>query len=1274
MSRSSRTPMPRIRFCVAATFAILVVLLSYLSTPRPSGSTTPTTLNLAPPGYASREAHPPSPDSTGLNSLALHRDEARTTADSAFERFEEWRQRYLAAEENARRGMEAEGVSLAIVRRAALRDTIVRDPRRALLLAMAPSAREDLPAAVVAQMETPVSGRGDLAVQCALPSEGSSERPFAQRHAFVGGTNYVAHVYGRRESQNAKYGVSLHGIALDGHLAVHESPLRSIESREAAAHFPVEAFGEPQALSSSAEVETLERQLIRAEALASPYVLRPDEAELEGTPARAAARTKAWSTGLKRVLVIRVDFSDLPGEPMSAATAKERMDSVARPFFEQASHGATTLESTVSAKVYRLPRSAASYANADDYQQLHADARALAGADHALANYDRLMVFFARVAAPQFPNSSFGWGGKADVGGERIWINGAANYTLRVVGHELGHTYGFQHANLWKATDGNPVSAQGTSVEYGDPFDIMGEAQATDARHHFNPHLKHLAGWLPDSAVTTVERSGTYRIFRFDGPAALSNRVLALRIYRDGVRWYWVGLRQNFSGNPALTNGAYIVWGHNSTQQTQLLNPNPGGSTEQAALAVGATFVDADHGIRIKALARGGSEPEQYLDVEVTVPETRPQSLSAWGAEGVTFFEAGSGIVRNPAPETSVPQGMGELQALAAGNRHVLAMKRDGTLVAWGDNAQGQTTIPAGLGSIRSIAAGGNVSGVVLADGTVRLWGAGTDGTLQPPAGLSGVRQLAIGGSGILSNYHALALKDDGTVVAWGSNLQGQRSVPAGLTNVVAIAASYYLSVALKADGTVVRWGATFVGAVPFPTGLSGVAAIASSGGASHALALRKDGTVVGWGANNFGQSEAPAGLNNVVAIATGGFHSLALTADGRVVAWGYDANGQLEVPVQQPRGFALAAGDRASFLLTGPHVYIASQPSGQTVALGGGVTLSTAATGAGELTYQWRKDGVPIAGATKATLTVSGVRIADVGSYDVVIRDAANSRISFPVELTVRPDFGRLANLSILTGLETGEVLTMGFVVGGEATVGSKPLLVRAVGPSLAALGVPGILPDPRMELFAGGSRIAENDNWGGSATLRTAMASVGAFPLAETTSRDSVIVTNLARRDYSVKISGVGAAAGTVIAELYDSSGPAFTAVTPRLINVSVLKQIGAGLTTGFVVDGVTPVKVLVRAIGPTLGEAPFNVPDVLKNPQLALFRDGTKLAENDDWGGGPSLVTASASVGAFPIPSTSLDAALIVTLAPGSYTAQVSGVGGTTGVALVEVYEVP
>jgi hypothetical protein len=220
----------------------------------------------------------------------------------------------------------------------------------------------------------------------------------------------------------------------------------------------------------------------------------------------------------------------------------------------------------------------------------------------------------------------------------------------------------------------------------------------------------------------------------------------------------------------------------------------------------------------------------------------------------------------------------------------------------------------------------------------------------------------------------------------------------------------------------------------------------------------------------------------------------------------------------------------------------------------------------------------------------------------------------------------------------------------------------------------VGGTLPDPKLELFSGSTKIGDNDDWGGTAALANAFAAVGAFAYATANSMDAAIFNPaIAPGGYSIRVSGNGTT-GTVIAELYDSTpNNAFTATTARLVNVSVLKQIGTGFTVGFVVGGATSRNVLVRAIGPGLsgvGVASGFVAD----PTLTLFAGQRKIDENDDWGGSAALRAAFDGVGAFQVPARSLDAALLAALQPGQYSVQVSGVQGATGLVLVEVYEAP
>ena len=358
----------------------------------------------------------------------------------------------------------------------------------------------------------------------------------------------------------------------------------------------------------------------------------------------------------------------------------------------------------------------------------------------------------------------------------------------------------------------------------------------------------------------------------------------------------------------------------------------------------------------------------------------------------------------------------------------------------------------------------------------------------------------------------------------------------------------------------------------------------------------------------------------------------------------------------------------------------ITTQPASLVMVSGSTAVFSVVATGAP--TYQWLKYGVALAGATNRTLVVPATA-ETVGSYSVVVTDAllSGTSASATLSLATTAEISRLINLSILTNISAADPdFTMGTVLGGTGTSGNKPLLVRAVGPSLAALGVPDTLDDPKLEMFAGAATFATNDNWGGGAALSNAFVQVGAFAYTAGNSRDAALFNAATPpRDYTVRVSsGVAGASGAVIAELYDATAAsAFTATTARLINVSVRKQIDAGatLTAGFVIGpsgGTVARTVLVRAIGPGLGV--FGVPGTMPDPKLELFSGANVIAASDNWGGDASLTAAGKAVGAFAIADLqSKDAMILVTLAPGNYTAQVTG-SGSGGVALVEVYEVP
>jgi hypothetical protein len=272
------------------------------------------------------------------------------------------------------------------------------------------------------------------------------------------------------------------------------------------------------------------------------------------------------------------------------------------------------------------------------------------------------------------------------------------------------------------------------------------------------------------------------------------------------------------------------------------------------------------------------------------------------------------------------------------------------------------------------------------------------------------------------------------------------------------------------------------------------------------------------------------------------------------------------------------------------------------------------------------------------------------------------------------------LVNLSSRAAVGTGDnVLIVGFVITGTVP---KPVIIRGIGPAFASapFNMTGTLPDPVFTLYRSGTVQASNDNWataGNQATITADMARVGAFSLAPT-SLDSVISTTLAPGVYSAVLSGNGTVkTGIGMVEIYDSAA-ALDPTTPRMVNISSRGYVGTGndvLIGGFVVTGDQPRQVLIRGVGPTLTTLGVTAP-VLVDPILSLYHGGTVINQNDNWGtaGDGTAISATASaVGAFALPSGSKDAALLTALQPGVYTVIVSGANNTTGIALVEIYEV-
>jgi len=315
------------------------------------------------------------------------------------------------------------------------------------------------------------------------------------------------------------------------------------------------------------------------------------------------------------------------------------------------------------------------------------------------------------------------------------------------------------------------------------------------------------------------------------------------------------------------------------------------------------------------------------------------------------------------------------------------------------------------------------------------------------------------------------------------------------------------------------------------------------------------------------------------------------------------------------------------------------------------------------------------------ASLKVNGV-LQPPGIYGGPMSGAPHILLEFRGSGTVSVGpVSTLGNISTRAFVQTGDdVMIGGFVVQGTEP---KRVIIRAIGPELAHHGVPNVLADPTLELHDGtGALIASNDNWhetiiGGIITSQQWVDILNSGYVPGDT-RESAIIAELPAGNYTAIVRGVNATTGVALVEVY-----ALSSETNSILgNISTRAFVQTGdnvMIGGFIVQGAQPKRVIIRAIGPELGAPPYNVPNALADPTLELHdRTGALIASNDNWqstiiGG---IITANqvreiqASGYA---PSDGRESAIIAFLPPGHYTAIVRGVNNTTGLALVEVYDV-
>ena len=550
-----------------------------------------------------------------------------TLAADSIADFGQWLARYEAAQADDRPSLVAEGVRLAKRRQPAMRRLIATQPHLALQRAVPRLAK--LPEPVARHLEQHAEGLAEytVTVACGGPGHRSCK---VERTLELNGQRLTPRWQGRRAHLGSKSGLPVHGIVLDGQMAIADEPARELAAAEKtalglpAAQNVLSLAGARHAFDSPAAAAAWQRTLIAAEQVPGPAVhLRPVAKQKPSV---------AWTTGKKRVLFIRVDFSDREGNPLNDEAAMFSMNRT-NEFLGDNSYGKLMIDTTLVPGVLRMPKPAAWYQaepeSRDDELLDHArDAARVVGAKYNYRDYDLYIVCFDSIFD--------GWAGKARVGTIGLWLNGGfSNDTIQ---HELGHNLGLFHANAWVPSQGDSSIGAGEHEEYGDPYDNMGNYSPYG---HFNVYFKNYLWWIPNGSVKSVSRTGTYRVKAHDHRES-SIGVRALKIGKNSGRDYWVGVRHWLVGNEIMLRWGLKSGSSMSGDGSLLLDMTPETRREfeesqprDHSLQMGKTFHDSSRRVSVTPVARGGDGHKLWVDMRVvygSADSNRSPSVSIDGS------------------------------------------------------------------------------------------------------------------------------------------------------------------------------------------------------------------------------------------------------------------------------------------------------------------------------------------------------------------------------------------------------------------------------------------------------------------------------------------------------------------------------------------------------------------------------------------------------------------------------------------------------------------
>ncbi|MCW1923866.1 autotransporter-associated beta strand repeat-containing protein [Luteolibacter arcticus] len=619
----------------AAMLGVLTAVILWLSSGHrepasaPPESAIASTTDPAPPSLAGEEPMEPSPtpEETGF---VTPRPQPREPDLSKLAAFDGWIAKWRDAAPEERQQMMDEGARLAAERREEFKALIITNPRQALLSAVDPLVRQELPEEIVALLEKRVSATGDYNVYM---SNGKYGAPPVARFFEANGVSYQAYVYGGMADVPTRPQIPLYGVAVDRPLAVAESPVYRYKVGEKIAkgtvvestcpvsgketevvaqttpvteEMPtVEVGGKVIGLCESAHVEVLDDQYQMLIMGAGPG---GGTSMVEGLPG-SSART----TGNFRAIYIRTTFPDQLAAPCTEDQAADDMRDAAR-YLQETSFGKLTLTSTVT-PVIVLPQTRAWYDQKDGDAVDGVDVLSVTQQQARAAvlnlgyDYTQYDIVIVRINGATQGSS---WG---SLGGSNVWLD---ENGMGVACHEIGHTLGLGHANSWNTTDGTAYG-DGSVQEYGNPFDEMGASYGFN--RHYNSISKRVLGWLPSSHVHLPTANGVYRIHAYDQPRLETGKQYGLSVKKDSVRSYNIEYHPLMGG--LLADSALVLYsgairdpdGKNSNAG-YLLDTTPGttGGKNDGGIQVGRTYSDNEADMHFTVLATNATDPPS-LDI-----------------------------------------------------------------------------------------------------------------------------------------------------------------------------------------------------------------------------------------------------------------------------------------------------------------------------------------------------------------------------------------------------------------------------------------------------------------------------------------------------------------------------------------------------------------------------------------------------------------------------------------------------------------------------------